>query len=245
MPDTDPGGPDGVILGSKEDINMRKLGLVTALLAASLTASAQQPAAAPAATGLPLQQPTPVPHVGVEIYQVNLIPTGMGFAVGKPVLDGDFYVFKALPEKQQVRVSKDRVRNITLRIADLNAETVYEIRLLPSGRMLSKEQPVLKNGAWQFHTWKDDQLMSMRQRDVKEVVALQGLAAFKAKQEEKGARLIGNLAMQDGQYQSVGTAPADPSAAPAAASAPTGPSNWIYEGAPGISDAYAPANAVI
>src|SRR5262249_47643505 len=139
----------------------------------------------------------------------------------KPILDGDFYVFKALPEKQQVRVSKDKVKRITLRIADLNAENVYEIRLLPSGRMLSKEQPVLKNGAWQFHTWKDDQLMSMRQRDVKEVVVLQGLAAFKAKQEEKGARLIQNLAMQDGQYEAVGSAPAPPSTAPSSASMPT------------------------
>jgi hypothetical protein len=220
---------------------MRQLGLTAVLLAASLAASAQQPA--PASGSLPQSQPTAVPHPGVEIYQVDLIPTGMGFAVGKPVLDGDVYVFKALPEKQEVRVSKDKVRNITLRIADLNAETVYEIRLLPSGRMLSREQPVLKNGAWQFHTWKDNRLMSMRQRDVREVVALQGLAAFKAKQEEKGARLIGNLAMQDGQYQAVGTAPAAPSAAPPPT--PVGPSNWIYEGAPGVSDAYAPANAVI
>lgn len=223
---------------------MRKIGLTTALFVASL-ASAQQPAAAPAATALPVQQPTAVPHAGVEVYQVNLIPTGMGFAVGKPVLDGDFYVFKALPERQQVRVSKDKVRDITLRIPDLNAETVYEIRLLPSGRMLSKEQPVLKNGGWQFRTWKDNQLISMRQTDVKEVVALQGLAAFKAKQEEKGARLIGNLAMSDGQYEAVGAAPAPPSTAPYSDSMPTGPSNWIYEGAPGVSDAYAPANAVI
>src|SRR5262249_17402930 len=152
-----------------------------------------------------LREPTAVPHPGVEIYQVDLIPTGMGFAVGKPVLEGDVYVFKALPEKQVVRVSKDKVKNITLRIADLNAEAVYEIRLLPSGRMLSKEQPVLKNGTWQFHTWKTNDLISMRQRDIKEVVVLQGLAAFKAKQEEKGARLIGNLAMRDGQYQAVGT----------------------------------------
>src|SRR5262245_53476163 len=224
---------------------MRKTGLATMLFAASLTASAQQPAAAPASGSLPLQQPTAVPHAGVEVYQVDLIPTGMGFAVGKPVLDGDFYVFKALPEKQQVRVSKDKVRQITLRIADLNAEAIYEIRLLPSGRMLTKEQPVLKNGAWQFREWKTNNLMAMRQKDVKEVVALQGLAAFKAKQEEKGARLIQNLAMQDGQYQAVGTAPAPPSSAPASDSMPTGPSNWIYEGAPGISDAYAPANAVI
>jgi hypothetical protein len=85
----------------------------------------------------------------------------------------------------------------------------------------------------------------MRQSDVKEVVTLTGLAAFKAKQEEKGARLIGNLAMQDGQYESVGTAPPPPGQAAASPSLPSGPSNWIYEGAPGISDAYAPANAVV
>jgi hypothetical protein len=220
-----------------------RIGLFPALIGCAAGLYGQQPAAAPSA-GLPQKQPTQVAHPGIEIYQVDLIPTGMGFAVGKPVLEGDTYVFKALPEKQVVRVSKDKVRSITLRIADLNAEVVYEIRLLPSGHMLSKEQPQLKNGGWQFHTWKTGDLISMRRSDVKEVVTLNGLAAFKAKQEEKGARLIGNLAMQDGQYESVGTAPPPPGqAAPPAM--PSGPSNWIYEGAPGISDAYAPANAVV
>ena len=220
-----------------------RFGLVPALIGCAAVLSGQQSSTAPS-SGLPQSAPTKVAHPGIEIYQVDLIPTGMGFAVGKPVLDGDTYVFKALPESQIVRVSKDKVRNITLRIRDLNDEAVYEIQLLPSGRMLSREQPVLKNGAWQFHTWKDNNLISMRQKDVKEVVTLTGLAAFKAKQEEKGARLIGNLAMQDGQYQSVGTAPPPPGQATAPA-APSGPSNWIYEGAPGISDAWAPANAVI
>jgi hypothetical protein len=221
-----------------------RLGLVPVLIGCAAVLHGQQTAPAPS-PGLPLSQPTKVAHPGIEIYQVDLIPTGMGFAVGKPVLDGDTYVFKALPEKQEVRVSKDKVRNITLRIADLNVEAVYEIRLLPSGRMLSREQPVLKSGTWQFHTWKNGNLISMRQTDVKQVVALQGLAAFKAQQEEKGAKLIGNLAMQDGQYQSVGTAPPPPGQAAPAPGAPSGPSNWIYEGAPGISDAWAPANAVI
>lgn len=221
-----------------------RLRLVPALIGCAAVLQGQQPAAAPS-PGLPQTQPTPVAHPGVEIYQVDLIPTGMGFAVGKPVLEGDTYVFKALPEKQVVRVSKDKVRAITLRIADLNAEAVYEIRLLPTGHMLSREQPVLKNGGWQFHTWKNGNLISMRQTDVKEVVALQGLAAFKAKQEETGAKLIGDLAMQDGQYQSVGTAPPPPGQAAAPPDVPTGPSNWIYDGAPGISDAYAPANAVV
>lgn len=218
-------------------------GLVGMLMGFAAVLSGQQPAPAHSPE-LPQRQPTQVAHPGVEVYEVDLIPTGMGFAVGKPVLDGDVYVFKALPEKQEVRVSKDKVRAITLRIADLNAEAVYEILLVPTGRMLSREQPVLKNGGWQFHTWKENNLISMRQSDVKEVVVLKGLAAFKAKQEEKGARLIGNLAMQDGQYQSVGTAPPPPGQA-AAPAAPSGPGNWIYEGAPGISDAYAPANAVV
>ncbi|HTY43430.1 MAG TPA: hypothetical protein VMH79_16280 [Thermoanaerobaculia bacterium] len=226
---------------------MRAFAATTVLLTASLPAFAQQPAAAPAqAPTLNTSVPTKVPHPALEIYQVDLIPTGMGFAVGKPVLDGDFYVFKALPEKQEVRVAKTKVRAITLRIPDLDQEAVYEIRLLPSGRMLSREQPVLKNGAWQFHTWKDNRLMSMRQTDVQAVVVLQGLAAFKAKQEEKGARLIGNLAMQDGQYQSVGAAPPPPGqAAPPPAAGPAGASNWIYDGVPGVTDAYAPPNAVV
>jgi hypothetical protein len=219
-----------------------RLGLISALIGCAAALAAQQPAAAPSSV-LPQKQPTPVAHPGIEIYEVALIPTGMGFAVGRPVLEGDTWVFNALPEKQVVRVSKDKVRNITLRIADLNAEVVYEIRLLPSGHMLSREQPQLKNGGWQFHTWKNGNLISMRRSDVKEVVTLTGLAAFKAKQEEKGARLIGNLAMQDGQYQSVGTAPPPPGQA--APGTPSGASNWIYDGAPGITDAYAPPNAVV
>ena len=75
---------------------------------------------------------------------------------------------------------------------------------------------------------------------LKKVMHLKGRPAFKAKEEELGAALIDNLAMEGGTAHVI---PAPGAAAPP--SQTPAPGNWIYQGKPDVTDAYAPANATV
>jgi hypothetical protein len=177
----------------------------------------------------------------LEIYQIDLDPSGTAFALSKPRLEGDVYVYSAWPENAIVRLPQAKVRKITQRTKDLNKETVYRIDLVPSGRMIARAEPKLKGTTYVFYSWKDETFMSLRQSDVRKVTRLTGLPAFRAQQEELGAALIDNLPMQGGTATVIpapGVAAAGPSQTPA-------PGNWIYQGVPGVTDAYAPANATV
>jgi hypothetical protein len=215
-----------------------------------------------AASGLVAQQqperrPTPMlgmvptaPPEMLEIYQIDLLPSGSGFALNKPVLEGDVYVFKVWPEKTTIRLKKDKVRKITQRTKDLNKEVVYQIDLIPIGRMVAREEPVLKGKTYTFHTYKEGKLMSLRQSDILRITRLTGLPAFKVQQEEKGAALIGNLPMEGGgEIRVISQAPVDavhPEIVNPSVQNPNVPGgNWNYDGQPGATDAYAPANAVV
>ncbi len=177
----------------------------------------------------------------LEIYQIDLDPSGTVFALSKPTLEGGFYVYRAWPEKDVVRLPQAKVKKITQRTKDLSKETVYQIDLVPSGRMITREKPKLQTGSYVFHEFKNGTLMSLRQSDVKKITHLTGLPAFKAKQEELGAALVDNLPMQGGSAQVI----PDPGAAAASPSQGPAPGNWSYEGVPGATDAYAPANATV
>ncbi len=191
-------------------------------------------------------QPTAKPET-LEIYQIDLVPSGSAFALNKPVLENNSYVFKVWPEREIVHLRKEKVRRITQRTKDLAQFHVYQLDLKPSGRMLAKENPQVKNGSYVFHTWKEGRLMSLRQADVLRVQELVGLPAFKAQQEEKGAALIGNLPMEGGgQIVVFSEAPAV--AYPEGGAPPqvtAGPSIYNTEGVPGVSEAYPNANAVV
>ena len=177
----------------------------------------------------------------LQIYRIDLDPSGAAFALNEPKPEGDAYVYRAWPEKAIVRIPRARVKKITQVTNDLSKETVYQIDLVPSGRMLTREKPKLQRGAYVFHAFKNGTLMSVRQADVKKVTHLMGLPAFRAKQEELGAALIDDLAMEGGSATVI--------PAPAPAAAPPGqspaPGNWIYQGVPGVTDAHAPANATV
>jgi hypothetical protein len=181
------------------------------------------------------------PAPALEIYRIDLEPTGAAFAFGKPKLEGDAYVYRAWPDRAIVRVPQAMVKKISRLTKDLSKETVYQIDLVPSGRVLTREKPKLQTGTYVFHAFKNGTLMSLRLADVKKVTRLTGLPAFRAKQEELGAALIGDLPMEGGTAHVIpapGAAPAPPGQAPA-------PGNWIYQGKPGATDAYAPANATV
>jgi len=89
---------------------------------------------------------------------------------------------------------------------------------------------------------------------VAKIGSLTGDQAFWAEQGQAGEALIGNLAMEGtNQVVSIGTPPGGGSQAgrnsasslnqgnQGISGAPQG--NWLYQGTPGVSDAYSPANA--
>ncbi len=222
----------------------QRLGCVVGVLVLAASLQGQQPqgqqpqtpqSPQPAASLAPGQSPP------LEIYQIDLDPSGAAFALSKPTLEGDVYVYRSWPEKSVVRLPKAKVKQITQRTKDLNKETVYQIDLVPSGRMIARDEPKLQGGAYVFHAFKNGTFMSLRKSDVQRVTRLTGLPAFRAQQEELGAALIDNPAMQGG---SVSVLPA-PGAAAAPPSQTPAPGNWIYQGVPGVTDAYAPANATV
>jgi hypothetical protein len=177
------------------------------------------------------------------------VPTGFGFAFGKPRLEENVYVMTVWPDRATVRVPKERVAKITPRTKELSEFTVYRIDLVPSGRMVARENPTLKNKTYVFTTWRDGNVMSLRQQDVRAVTKVTGLDAFKIQQEEKGAKLIANLPMEGGGQVLVlpGDAPAAPPdpGPPADGGGAAAPGNWIFYGTPGVTDAFAPPSAVV
>jgi hypothetical protein len=207
-------------------------------------ARAQQPAAAGAARPTPAVGMAPTPKSQLlEIWQIDLDPSGQAFSFGQPRLDGDAYVFTAWPERQTVRLSKSKVKKLTQRTKDINQMSVWVVELAPTGRMTAREQPQLKGKSYIFHTRRDGKLMSLRQEDVKSIQRATGLAAFRIDQEERGASLNANLPMEGGGTVTVINPQPEPAAqAPADNS---DPGNWRYEGQPGVSDAYAPPSAVV
>jgi hypothetical protein len=216
----------------------------TGVLAALVLAAplgAQQPQAAPSA---PTPAPAAAPKAPLVIYQVDLVPTGHAFAIGKPHTIGNAWFFTVWPERTTVKVPKDKVKAITPRTNDLNAEVVYQVDLVPSGKIIAAGEPALKGKTYTFKKWLGGDLMSLRQSDVAKITKLTGLDAFRAQQQEKGAARIDDLPMEG--TGNVTVIPGAEPVPPQGATAPTQDSqgNWLYQGQPGVSDAWAPPSAV-
>ncbi len=226
---------------------MTVLAIVTLLISAGSRAQqAAGPAGAPtkAAPEVGSQAPAdPKSEALLAIYQIDLDPSGTAFALGKPVLEGGAYVFKAWPERTMVRLDPSKVKKITQRTKDLDHEVVYQIDLVPTGRMIARENPTLKGTTYVFKTWRDGTLMSMRQADIRKITKVTGIAAFRIQQEERGAALNADLPMQGGG--NVRVIPAAEPAPAAQAAPPPAQGNWTYQGQPGVTDAYAPPSAVV
>ena len=207
---------------------MRKfavLGFVASLLSAGM--EARNPA------------PAPTPAGPLELYQVDLVPTGTGFAVTRPVLQGDVWVFQVWPDRSTVRLAQSKVKKITPRTKDLQNEVAYRIDLAPSGEMFSRDNPVLKGTTYTFHRWQGGNLMSLRQADVKKITRLTPAEIFQAHLKYFGPKPVGNLPMEGG----TAVMPAQPE--PPAQGSTGAAENWIYYGAPGVDDAWAPGSAVV
>jgi hypothetical protein len=208
-----------------------------ALLSLAAIAAGQAPLPPPAGT------PAAVPHPlegQDDVWQIDLVPTGTGFAVTKPVLEGDVYVFRVWPDREVIRLPKARVKKMVRRTNEIGKELVYRIDLLPTGQIYSRDEPVLKGNNYQFHRWAGGALLSAKQSDVKKITKLAGPEAFRVYLELFGAKPIGNLAMQ-------GPRDTQPAGSTSAFSQDQGlpPGNWIYQGVPGVTDAWAPPSAVV
>ncbi len=148
----------------------------------------------------PQAQPQPAAQAPAaatqELYQIDLIPTGSGFAMTKPVLEGDVYVFKVWPDQSTVRLPKSKVKNIAPRTKEIQNQVAYQIDLAPTGQMYARDNPTLQGTTYTFHKWRGGTLVSVKQADVKKVTRLSGLEALSTYLQLFGAKPIDNLAMQ-------------------------------------------------
>lgn len=186
-----------------------------------------------------------------NLYKIELATTGGAMvSLNQPTLVNGNYVFYAWPDGGKTAVRQAMVKRITL-LTGAAAETVYRIDLVPSGTVFAKDKPTLKGGAYIFHAWRGGALGSLRASDVQSITRLTGDDAFWAEQRLTGEVSIGGpLSMQGGGKVVVIGAPERPSAqagpqnVSGISGAPTY-GNWQYQGTPGTSDAYGPANATM
>ena len=190
------------------------------------------------------QQPPP------RMFKIMLNPSGTMVSLDQPILMNGKYVFHAWPEGDKTALRQA----VVLQIVPLSSpaqKTVYQVDLNPSGSLLAKDVPELRGNTYIFHAWRGASLVSLRQGDVKKVTPLTGDDAFWAIQRAEGETSIGGtLALQGtSKVVSIGTPPnansaqAGPSSMSSINGAPVG--NWSYQGTPGVSDAWAPANATM
>jgi hypothetical protein len=203
---------------------------VGAFLACALTLSAQQ-------------QPS--------LYKIEGVTGASMVALGAPVIVGNTYAFAAWPDGAFTQVPQARVKRIT-QLVGWSAATVYRIDLVPSGVVLAKDNPTLKGNTYVFHVLRGGALTSLRKSDVKGIRPVTGDEAFWIEQRMAGEVTIqGPLAMEGGsQVYEIGTPSQTPSsqAGPQSMSQISGAptyGNWQYQGTPGTSDAYGPANATM
>src|SRR5262245_40096260 len=114
----------------------RAFALVSLLFAVGAQAmqAPQNPAAKKPAVGTAAAAEEPL-----DIWQIDLNPSGTGFALTTPVLQGDVYVFKVWPDRATVRLNKSRVKKMVRRTRDINSEVIYQIDLNPTGQVFSRE----------------------------------------------------------------------------------------------------------
>jgi hypothetical protein len=193
-----------------------------------------------------------------NIFKIDLVPSGTMISLNEPVIKGDAYVFSSWPDGAPASIKRMRVQKIT-RVTGRKHEPIYQVDLIPSGVVFARDNPTLKGNKYVFQTWRDGRVMSLRQSDVRKITTLTGEKAFWAEQEAQGAVAVGGLAMEGGAAAvEIGAARAQSGGGssqggPSSLSSAGGnsqisgaqPGNWLYQGVPGASDAWAPASATV
>jgi hypothetical protein len=190
------------------------------------------------------------------MYKIDLIPSGAMISMSQPMLEGGSYVFRSWPDGATSAVPYNMIRNITRLTGNREGLIAYRIDLNPSGMVLARDNPAARGSMYVFRTWRDNTLMSVRAADVKAIITLTGEDAFWAEQAQLGEKRIGTLAMQGNAHVIALDTPANTNssqAGPGSTSALNGAGisgapaygNWMYQGTPGVSDAWSPANATM
>jgi hypothetical protein len=193
------------------------------------------------AAGLHAQQASP------ELYRIDLVFNGIAFALDEPKLQGDAYVLHGWPDGAIIHIKRVNVRKITPWTRKPTQDIAYRIDVLPSGHMFSRDEPTLTKSMYVFRTSRDGRVVSLRQADVRKITRLTSAEALQEEHAARGAVVIGDLAMQGGSSQagpSNANAVGRPGAGAGNGSA-QGSGNWVYQGTPGATDAYAPASATV
>ena len=190
------------------------------------------------------------------MYKIDLIPSGAMVTMSEPMLQGDSFVFRAWPDGATAAVPQNMVRNITRLTGNRESLIVYRIDMNPSGMVLARDNPEARNGTYVFHTWRDGTLISVRASDVRAITTLTGDQAFWAEQAQLGEKRIGTLSMQGNAHVIALDTPTNSNSSQAGLSSTStlngagisgAPAygNWMYQGTPGVSDAWSPANATM
>jgi len=204
------------------------------------------------ALALPAQQ---------NMYKLELQAKGTSataISLDQPNLIAGRYVFHAWPDGAFTSIPQAAVVKLT-RLTGKNNDTIYKIELNPTGTLIARDAPVLKGATYVFHNRLGGNLMSVRESDVRQITMLSGDEAFWVIQGLEGESSIDNLALRGtNRIVEIGTPSArnntaqagpgnlsDMNAGPAGISGANPYGNWTYQGTPGVSDAWSPANATM
>ncbi len=215
---------------------------VVALAAALQAQQPQQPQQTQKTEAQPADQQARTQEPPIVIYRVDLVPTGVAFAMNEPKLEGDVWVFRSLPDKTLERVPKAKVKAITRKTTDFDKEVAWQVEIAGGGKHLVAKEPEKKGRNYLLVSWKNGVLFSIPESDVLKITRLTGKAAWRAEMEALGVVVLEGETTAAGFKQTGDASKAGP--APGGAPAP-GSGNWTYQGTPGASDAYAPGNATV
>ena len=194
-----------------------------------------------------------------NMYKIELQAKGTSataISLDQPNLIAGRYVFHAWPDGAFISIAQSAVVKLT-RLTGKNNDKIYRIELNPSGTLIAKDMPVLKGSTYVFHSRLGGNLMSVRESDVRQITMLSGDEAFWVIQGLEGESSIDNVAMHGtNKIVQIGTPSernntaqagpgslSDMNAGPPGISGANPYGNWSYQGTPGVSDAWSPANA--
>jgi hypothetical protein len=198
-------------------------------------------------------------HAQQDMFKLEGASGTIMVSLNEPKLVGGKYVFNAWPDGGLTKLPQSKVKKIT-RLTGGPRPTIYEINLIPSGTLTAKDAPALKNGLYTFHDYRSGTLLSVRQSEVHSITPMDGNRAFWVEQGLRGGSKSANLALEGTDNLVVIGTPSRGGGSSQAGrqnlnsvggqngttginGAPVG--NWQYQGTPGASDAYAPANATV